>query len=229
MLGTMIDFRQIRAARALLNWSQADLARAAEMATSSIKAIECEAASARRETLAQISAAFDRHGIEFLPQAGVRLKNETLVVLDGRDCVARLLDTIEAETIAHRVREVLVLGLDLSLAAETDGLAPYRRHHERLTAAGITQRILVPEAATRVASPSACYRLLPATRSLSTATITVFGNSVATLTGSLKRRAFVVGNRAHAEHMRAVFDLLWTEVARVPDGQRAPEILRRIG
>ena len=55
----MIDYRQIRAARALLNWSQADLARAANMATSSIKNIESESSSARKETLTQIYEAFD--------------------------------------------------------------------------------------------------------------------------------------------------------------------------
>ena len=48
----MIDHRQIRAARALLNWSQADLARASDMATSSIKNIENENSSSRKESLA---------------------------------------------------------------------------------------------------------------------------------------------------------------------------------
>ncbi|MFX8860266.1 helix-turn-helix transcriptional regulator, partial [Acinetobacter baumannii] len=63
----MIDIRQIRAARALLNWSQADLARASSMATSSIKNVESESSSARRETIAQIRDTFTLNGVEFLP------------------------------------------------------------------------------------------------------------------------------------------------------------------
>ena len=47
----MIDYRQIRAARALLNWSQADLARASGLATSSVKNIESERGSLKRRTV----------------------------------------------------------------------------------------------------------------------------------------------------------------------------------
>ena len=145
----MIDFRQIRAARALLNWSQADLARAADMATSSIKNIESESSTARKDTVEQITAAFDQNGVEFLPGSGVRLKNDIVAVHDGKRATTALLDDIYAHVQSSRTREVCIIGLDETFSVETDGLLPIARHVDCLTQAGIGERILVSEGDTR--------------------------------------------------------------------------------
>ncbi len=106
----MIDYRQIRAARALLNWSQADLARASDMATSSIKNIENENSSSRKESLAQIAEAFDLNGIEFIPGTGLRLKNDIVTIHDGKHASTALLDDIYTHVQAAVHREVCIIG-----------------------------------------------------------------------------------------------------------------------
>ena len=121
MLNVMIDYRQIRAARALLSWSQADLARAANMATSSIKNIESEISSARKDTIAQIYGAFDLNGVEFMPGTGVRLKNDIVAVHDGKRATAALLNSIYTHAQTAPEREVCIIGLDETFAIDTDG------------------------------------------------------------------------------------------------------------
>ena len=66
---------QCRAARALLNWSQEELVRQSKITKKTIADFERGATQPRPQTLAQILAAFDAAGIEFLDgnRPGVRL------------------------------------------------------------------------------------------------------------------------------------------------------------
>ena len=66
---------QCRAARALLNWSQEDLVAHSKITKKTIADFERGATHPRPQTLAQIAAAFEAAGIEFLnsEKPGVRL------------------------------------------------------------------------------------------------------------------------------------------------------------
>jgi transcriptional regulator with XRE-family HTH domain len=66
---------QCRAARALLNWSQLDLVAHSKITKKTIADFERGATQPRPQTLAQILAAFEAAGIEFLngDAPGVRL------------------------------------------------------------------------------------------------------------------------------------------------------------
>jgi DNA-binding XRE family transcriptional regulator len=57
---------QIRAARSLLNWLQDDLARAADVALTSVRDIEGEKRSAASGTFANVRRALENAGVEFL-------------------------------------------------------------------------------------------------------------------------------------------------------------------
>ncbi len=65
---------QCRAARALLAWSQEDLVRHSNITKKTIADFERGATTPRRQTLAQILAAFEKAGVEFLDgnRPGVR-------------------------------------------------------------------------------------------------------------------------------------------------------------
>jgi len=212
----MIDFRQIRAARALLNWSQADLARASDMATSSIKNIESESSSARKETFALIQDAFDLNGIEFLPGTGVRLKNEVVAVHDGKQATNALLDSIYAHAQAAPEREVCVIGLDETFTVETDGASLLASHGERLIKAGIRQRILICEGDTRILNAPEGYRWLPRQYFTRVAPIYIYGDRIAVHCGSLRRRTIIIEARPLALHMRMLFSLLWDRGSLTP-------------
>lgn len=205
----MIDFRQIRAARALLDWSQADLARASDMATSSIKNIESENTSARKDTMAQIQDVFDLNGVEFLAGTGVRFKNEIVTVHDGKQATATLLDSIYSHVQAASDREVCVIGLDEAFTMETDSAALLQNHRDRLSKAGVAQRILICEGDTTIHNAPEWYRWLPRQYFTRIAPIYIYGDRIAVHCGSLRRRTIIIEARPMAQHMRMLFSLLW--------------------
>jgi transcriptional regulator with XRE-family HTH domain len=75
---TNITSAQIRAARALLNWSARELAERSGVSQSSIHRAERAKAhpSMHEQSLAAIKAAFERYGVEFLDNSGVRLRSD---------------------------------------------------------------------------------------------------------------------------------------------------------
>ncbi|HLO76593.1 MAG TPA: helix-turn-helix domain-containing protein [Magnetospirillum sp.] len=61
----MISARQIRAARALLGWSQQELADKAIISVNAIRRLEGAQVDARMSTVAAVKAALEAAGIEF--------------------------------------------------------------------------------------------------------------------------------------------------------------------
>ena len=110
----MLEPRQIRAARALLNWSQDDLATASGIARSSIKNIENDITTARKDTIHDIQVALENSGIEFLPGSGVRIKEETVTVLYGEEAYWTLLDDVY-HTAIKEYSDICILGIDESV------------------------------------------------------------------------------------------------------------------
>ena len=77
MLAAMITPRQIRAARALLDWSQQDLADKAIVSLNALARLERGTVDPRMSTLSAVERALVKAGIEFIPESdrgeGVRL------------------------------------------------------------------------------------------------------------------------------------------------------------
>lgn len=70
----MITPAQIRAARALIEWKQTDLAKAAGVSEMSVKNIERGTTDPRVSTLQAIQSALETAGIEFINGTGVKLR-----------------------------------------------------------------------------------------------------------------------------------------------------------
>ena len=77
---TRVTTRQIKAARALLDWSQAELASASGLSVPTIKRIESKPGDVggRADTAARVVSALEAAGAEFIPEngggVGVRLR-----------------------------------------------------------------------------------------------------------------------------------------------------------
>lgn len=74
----MISPAQCRAARGLLSWTQADLAKAASVGVVTVRQFEGENGVPRSATLTVLRQAFEAAGVEFIPAngggPGVRLR-----------------------------------------------------------------------------------------------------------------------------------------------------------
>jgi transcriptional regulator with XRE-family HTH domain len=71
----MITPAQIKAARALVGWKQADLAKAAKLSLTALNNIERGEADPKSSTLLRIQQALEAAGIEFMPR-GARLREQ---------------------------------------------------------------------------------------------------------------------------------------------------------
>ena len=87
---------QIKAARALLGWSQADLAKRSGYSLPAINNIERGIASARAETMTDIQQTFERNGVQFIDGPGVRIENAffRVKVLEGESALVQLFRSI---------------------------------------------------------------------------------------------------------------------------------------
>src|SRR4051812_8484848 len=92
----MITIEQIKAARGLLDWSQEDLARKAELSKAAINNLERRIVLPRFATLQKIQTTMENAGVEFIEGPGVRQRGEILQVrlLEGKDAIFRLFDDI---------------------------------------------------------------------------------------------------------------------------------------
>lgn len=67
----MLTAAQIRAARAMLNWTQRNLAEKAGISVPGVKNLEREAGNAQVKTIRAIQAAFEAEGIEVISNGGL--------------------------------------------------------------------------------------------------------------------------------------------------------------
>lgn len=90
----MPTIEQIRAARALLGWSQSDLADNAGLSQTGIARIENGTNKPNTQTLEKITAAFDDANIEFLGTTGVRKKSGEIKTFKGVEGFKKFMDDI---------------------------------------------------------------------------------------------------------------------------------------
>jgi transcriptional regulator with XRE-family HTH domain len=204
----MIDPRQIRAARALLNWSQDDLAKASGIARSSIKNIENDITVARKDTVYDIQTAFENSGIEFLPSSGVRIKNEIIHVIEGEHANEYLLNDIYNTLQNSKNAEVLICGLEERLALDNMGEEDLNKHIKRLTDAGIKEKILLKRGDTDFINSVDSYRWIDEQYFFSTP-VQIYGNKIALIVFQPVNKIILIESEQFSEAFKKLFHFVW--------------------
>ena len=101
----MITVEQIRAARALLDWSQADLAARSGLSQTGVARIENGTNKPNSKTLAKIQTAFDAADIEFIDTTGVKKRRGEGKVYRGHKGVSFFLDDVYETAIQNGTKE----------------------------------------------------------------------------------------------------------------------------
>ena len=103
-----IGARQIRAARALLDWSQEDLAGTSGLSVNTIRKIEMGHISPRNLTTNVIRQAIENAGLEFIDPEGIRRRHDDITVYQG---LAELNDFLEdiQQTVKNTADEIAVV------------------------------------------------------------------------------------------------------------------------
>jgi DNA-binding XRE family transcriptional regulator len=103
-----ISSTQIKAARAMLDWSQYDLASATGLSNTTIGNLESGQMSPRGTTANVIRRTLEQAGLEFIDLEGVRLRRTDIVVYEGQRSCDQLFDDMR-HTIRERGGEVVAL------------------------------------------------------------------------------------------------------------------------
>lgn len=123
--------RQIKAARALLDWSQDDLAAQSDLSIATIRKLELGHISPRGQTTHALRNAFEKAGLEFLEPDGVRHRPDDIIIFQGKDGFRDFYDDI-FYTVSKKKCEVVVVCPDEQPVSSA--LGDFRfMHMERMT------------------------------------------------------------------------------------------------
>jgi len=204
-----ITTNQLKAARALLDWTQEDLANKARVALGTIQKFENGIHSALQgATEAAILKALSPQ-IEFTGTRGVALKSDELVMLTGESAFPRVLDDIITTLSGAPKPEAL-------FACVSDRLSPPAvvENYRRLRKQGIAMRSLVREGDTYLMGKPREYRILPA-RYFHNNAIAIYQDKVATMildpVTHEDRGAIIVRNAHVAAAQRNLFNFIWSQ------------------
>lgn len=213
----MPTIEQIRAARALLDWSQSDLANYAGLSQTGIARIENGTNQPNSQTIAKITAAFENADIEFLGNSGVRKTSGELHVLKGSEGFRSFMNDVYEKS--------KTVGGDLCLFNGVPayfykwlGEEWYASHARRMSEIpNFRAKIIVKEGEELfIASNFAEYRLFPENM-FHEKTVYVYGNTLAFISFSEHDVIIhTIKQTELAESFRILFNVAWEKVAIQP-------------
>lgn len=219
----MPTIEQIRAARALIDWSQSDLADHAGLSQTGIARIENGTNKPNSSTLAKIEAAFDKADVEFIGISGVKKRTGEIRTLRGREGFQQFMDDVY-NTLKDKGGEIRVYNVDEKNWIKWMGEEGYKDHSQRMQDLGekISSKILVQEGDTFfIASNFAEYKWFPK-ELFNEQSIYSYGKKLALL--HFTEDDVVVtalDNKEFAQGFKVLFDIAWSYVAREPSASKS--------
>lgn len=140
----LITADQIRAARALKNWSQTDLAERTGLAVPTIANIELGKQAPGKNTIEKIIDAFAIGGIEFIGETGVQKRQQTSIVFRGTAELHKFYELIY-ENVRGDDSEILVGNVDERDFVKHMDEHTLQLHLDRMKELGAHYKILVCE------------------------------------------------------------------------------------
>lgn len=213
-----ITAAQCRSARALLNWSQPELAQRCGMHVQTISAFESDTSTPSKRTLEKITNTFESSGIEFLSHDGVRRIKRDVITYDGVSgfdaFIADVYQTVKSVGGDVCVSNVNEKDFDKHVSW---GGAPYhlKKMAELKESINFSFRILVKEGDTYFpASDYAEYRWIDS-KYFRTVPFYVYGDKLAIINFQKGATVHVVESKEIADAQRIQFSLFW-DSAKIP-------------
>lgn len=203
-----ITAAQIRGARGLLNWNQGDLSDRTGISATSIGSIENGQTQPRESTLSTIQKTFEDAGIEFLPGSGVRVRDEMIGILEGEEALGSLLEDIYETVLVSKVDEVLIYGLEERADKGSDEFKRLESHLDRLTAAGVRERIILKRGDRNFLAPAEYYRWV-SEEFFSPYPFIIYANKLAMVSWGPPMKVLVIDSPLYAQTFRKLFEFVW--------------------
>lgn len=204
----MISHRQVKAARALLEWKQSNLAESAGVSLTAVNNLERQIGSARTDTVLAIQVALEKAGVEFLEGDGVKLRGERLEVFkfEGTGFVERLTED-QLSVLQGPDDEIVMWGIDERKFDEFNSTTPDAYQQAGLQR-GFRERIVACEGDDYFMSAPSNYRWV-APEVFGKLPVMVYGDRVAIMFWNKPQRCLIIRNQTLADSFRAQFELIW--------------------
>lgn len=189
-----ITIQQIKAARALLDWNQGELATAAGLNVDQVRNFEA-GRSRSLDVVEAIHAAFDQQGITLENGGAVPRHIHSYILESYLDLLTDICRTLPdgGEVLKHCEDDRLCTKVIMNKL-------------EEMLQAGIRERLTISEDNDLVLRNPSQYRRIPAKYCSSTITTLVYANKTAFFS---EDKAIVIVNSSLASHMRDQFEYWW--------------------
>lgn len=208
---------QIRAARALLNWSQSDLAERTGLSQTGIARIESGVSQANLNTMDRIFRSFDEAGIEFIADRGVERRVSDIQVLRGEIGFISFMDDVYH--VLQGGGEMCVSNVDERNWIKWMGEERYKAHSDRMSKIEppVKSRIIIKENDWYfIASKFSEYKWFPE-EFFSPQSFYAYGNKLALINFQEDDvKIMILNNPEFTQGFVVLFDIAWNNVARTP-------------
>ncbi len=203
----MIVVTQIKAARALLGWTQSDLAKAANLSLPAVNNIERSLSSPRKVTLEALEIALTKGGVEFIDNIGVQLRQVELNIqtIEGPDWLKRY-DEVIISQMNGSDDEIVQFSCDEKMWM-VHGSTSNHHYFDHRDKVNFKERILVPKSQDFITNLQRVYRYHDDTL-FGKVSWQVFGPYVSQILW-VKGMVILVRSQTMADAQRAIFEELW--------------------
>ncbi|MDP9128503.1 MAG: helix-turn-helix domain-containing protein [Pseudomonadota bacterium] len=214
----MITAEQIRAARALLDWSTADLAKQSNLTVNGINKIERGHVQAQRETLATLQKMFEAAGVEFIRDIGVQWSQHHVRTLTGVEGLKTFFDDVRYVA-QNSDQEIVICGVvEEYLERKLGDFINYQRK-EMAAFKNLRMRCLIEENDFSLGASTYCrYRWL-SKEYFSNVPFYIYGDKMAVIvtSGAEDPLILLVHNRTIASAYRRQFEAMWSMAYDAPE------------
>lgn len=210
-MGPRLTPEQIRAARAMLNWSQAHLSDLVGMSKTSIVNIKAGRNSLGESNMLMLLDIFESAGLEFI-SGGVRWREEEINVLKGLEGIRKFLQLVY-RTASTEGGSFLVYGVDEELFSKASNAAGirdwYREKMKHID--NLSFKVIIKESDPNSFAADHCeYRRMPDDYIVDVAPFYVMGDYLVHIIFHSEPRFYLIKSQDLVKSYSALFEYLWT-------------------
>lgn len=200
---SLIKPNKLKAARALLGWSQSDLAEASGLASQTIKFYEQGVSVPSSDTLHKITEAFLAQDVYFT-EVGVEQRDNTVRFIEGDNCILRLLDDIYSHLETSEQKHLWFLNADERISS-SEIISTIRK----IRSLKPEIRQLICEGDTYVMGDLKEYRYTPKQYFVNRPVI-IYGERIALITKGKLSRVMIISDAQFSAMQTSIYEWLWS-------------------
>lgn len=204
----MITAQQVRAGRALLNWSQKDLATHSGISLNAINNFEREIVTPRRDTLQALRKTLETAGLEMIGETGVnRIQEKLDVEILGTEAFVKTVTDDLIRAVKAGAGNLYMNGIDFR-RFPVNALDEWARWETAKAAHPVDERALMVYGNFDFLSRDPIYRWV-SREMLGEVSYMTYGQTLVLVLWEPMPRAILIRNRAVAETFRRQFEIRW--------------------